>query len=68
MILEALDQRVLFDADTPTRNRKRLRSGDWELRVQPYRVIYLVDRERMTVTIIAITHKPREISTPISEA
>ncbi len=31
--------------------------GKWSLRVWPYRIIYVVEKEKITVTVLAIGHR-----------
>jgi mRNA-degrading endonuclease RelE of RelBE toxin-antitoxin system len=63
-ICHTVEEQLLHQAATETRNRKRLRShhvSEWELRVGTIRVFYDVDAEADTpcVTIVAIGYKER---------
>jgi mRNA-degrading endonuclease RelE of RelBE toxin-antitoxin system len=62
IILDTIDEQLIQDPTTETRNRKRLGENElshWELRVQDFRVFYdvLVQDERGVVKIKAVGHK-----------
>lgn len=67
LIRETLQEQLLFEPDTETRNRKPLRQpalfeAQWELRLGPdnqFRVFYEVDREEHKVYILVIGIKER---------
>lgn len=67
LIRETLQEQLLFEPDTETRNRKPLRQpaifeAKWELRFGPdnrFRVFYEIDREEHVVYILAIGIKER---------
>jgi mRNA-degrading endonuclease RelE of RelBE toxin-antitoxin system len=62
LIRKAIEEQLLFEPESETRNRKPLQqpapfSATWELRFGPgnrFRVLYGVDRERREVQIQAI--------------
>jgi mRNA-degrading endonuclease RelE of RelBE toxin-antitoxin system len=66
-IRETIQEQLLFEPDTETRNRKPLRQpaifeAQWELRFGPdnrFRVFYEIDREHRQVYILAIGVKER---------
>jgi mRNA-degrading endonuclease RelE of RelBE toxin-antitoxin system len=66
-IRETIQEQLLFEPDTETRNRKPLRQpavfeAQWELRFGPdnrFRVFYEIDREQRQVYILAIGVKER---------
>lgn len=68
LIREAIEEQLLFEPDVETRNRKPLRQpalfeARWELRFGPanrFRVFYEIDRQRRTVSILAIGVKDRD--------
>jgi mRNA-degrading endonuclease RelE of RelBE toxin-antitoxin system len=68
LIRETIEEQLLFEPDTPTRNRKPLRQpavleAQWELRFGPenrFRVFYEIDQENRRVYILAIGVKERE--------
>ena len=56
-------EQLRHEATKKTRNRFPAdpgAPGDWELRVQPFRVFYDVDEDAQTVSIRAVLYKPRE--------
>jgi mRNA-degrading endonuclease RelE of RelBE toxin-antitoxin system len=56
-LLDAIDQQLVSEPLTQTRNRKPLRPNDlatWEMRVGSHRVFYDVDEEGSKVTIKAV--------------
>ena len=62
IILDAIEEQLLHEPATETRNRKRLGQNelyDWELRVQNFRVFYDIDIEEdhQIVKIKAVGHK-----------
>lgn len=67
LIRNTIEEQLLFDAESPTRNRKRLERATpfdarWELRFGPdnrFRVFYRVDIEERQVRILAIGVKER---------
>jgi mRNA-degrading endonuclease RelE of RelBE toxin-antitoxin system len=68
LIRDTIEQQLLFEPDSETRNRKPLRSpgiyeASWELRLGPdnrFRVLYEVDEENCRVQILAIGVKERD--------
>jgi mRNA-degrading endonuclease RelE of RelBE toxin-antitoxin system len=70
MIRQTLEEQLLFEPDTETRNRKPLRppaalEAQWELRCGPdndnkFRVFYEIDRENRNAYILAIGVKERD--------
>jgi hypothetical protein len=68
LIRETIEEQLLFEPDTETRNRKPLRqpavlAADWELRFGPdnrFRVFYGIDQDDRTVYILAIGVKERD--------
>jgi mRNA-degrading endonuclease RelE of RelBE toxin-antitoxin system len=62
IILAAIEQQLLGQPLTQTRNRKPLRPNDlstWEVRVGSHRVFYDVNQEDNTVIIKAVGRKER---------
>jgi mRNA-degrading endonuclease RelE of RelBE toxin-antitoxin system len=62
-ILDAIRRQLRLRPDEETRNKKLLRDNpmaDWELRVQPFRVFYEVDRERRVVRVLRVGVKVRD--------
>jgi mRNA-degrading endonuclease RelE of RelBE toxin-antitoxin system len=60
IVADAIEIQLTWDADKPTRNRKRLQDNPlapWELRVGSFRVFYDVDMERKVVVVVAIGRK-----------
>jgi mRNA-degrading endonuclease RelE of RelBE toxin-antitoxin system len=63
-----IEEQLLFDPTTETRNRKRLREpgllrADWELRCgtkNQFRVLYRVDADRATVNVLGLGVKEGE--------
>src|SRR5437867_6435514 len=68
LIRTTIEEQLLFEPETVTRNRKQLErpidlGARWELRLGPdnrFRVFYRVDVERRQVRILAIGVKERE--------
>lgn len=68
LIRETIEEQLLFEPDTDTRNRKPLRQpalfeAQWELRFGPsnqFRVFYEIDRDAHKVYILAIGLKQRD--------
>jgi len=66
-IRTSIDGRLRHTPDTPTRNRKPLEApapfdATWELRCGPdnwFRILYEVDEQKKTVSILAIGVKDR---------
>ncbi len=59
-VLEAIEDQLIADPLTETRNRKPLRPNDlssWELRVGSQRVFYDVDEESRMVVVKAVGKK-----------
>ena len=67
LICNAIQEQLLFEPESETRNRKPLQQpaafgATWELRFGPrnrFRVLYVVDPERQEVQILAIGVKDR---------
>ena len=67
LIRDKIEEQLLYEPDTRTRNRKPLEQpaafqAGWELRLGPanrFRVFYQVDRPNRQVTIVAIGEKDR---------
>src|SRR5919202_981072 len=60
LILDTVEQQLLEEPLTVTRNRKPLRSNElstWELRISKYRVFYDVDTQDSLVTVKAVGWK-----------
>src|SRR5437870_1042890 len=66
-IAQAIDDQLVHQADTPSKNRKVLVEVPagfeyepplWELRVGDYHVFYEVSRDRKQAQVRAIRHKP----------
>ena len=72
-ILEAIRTQLLHDPLIATRNRKRLGEGVtadfdfvpplWELRVDEFRVFYIVDEVELLVLVHAVREKPAHKTT-----
>lgn len=59
-IIQAIEEQLQYQPIQPTRNRKQLRPnnlGEWELRIDTFRVFYDVDEELSVVKIEAIGYK-----------
>jgi mRNA-degrading endonuclease RelE of RelBE toxin-antitoxin system len=57
IIVSAIEEQLTHQPTLPTRNRKLLRANPlaaWELRVQHFRVLYNVEQDVVTVTIVAL--------------
>ena len=57
---ESIEERLLALAENPRPpGCKKLKDGhgDWRIRVGVYRVLYNIDDERLTVTILRIRHR-----------
>jgi mRNA-degrading endonuclease RelE of RelBE toxin-antitoxin system len=62
LIRKTIEEQLWFEPDIETKNRKPLRRGpmydaEWEIRCGPdnqFRIFYEVDRDRRTVSILAI--------------
>ncbi len=66
VILDAIEQQLLYEPNVATRNRKPLDENNlanWELRVDRYRVFYdiIIEDDRQIVKIKAIGHKQHNI-------
>jgi mRNA interferase RelE/StbE len=64
IILERIEQQLVHEPASPTRNRKRLGENplaDWELRVGEYRVFYRVVGDQDLVVIVAIGEKSHNV-------
>jgi mRNA-degrading endonuclease RelE of RelBE toxin-antitoxin system len=56
-IFDEIERQLTYQPNVETRNRKPLRShplGEWELRVDKFRVFYDIDTENETVLIKAV--------------
>ncbi len=71
-IIHAIDEQLLHEPTTETKNRKVLAGMQanfehelpiWELRVGQYRVYYDVNEELQAVTIRAVRQKPPHMTT-----
>ena len=54
MILDEIEEQLTYQPNVETRNRKPLRAhplGEWELRVDKFRVFYDIDTENETVLV-----------------
>jgi mRNA-degrading endonuclease RelE of RelBE toxin-antitoxin system len=67
LILDRIDEQLMHQPATPTRNRKIVpglippwehEQPVWELRIGEYRVFYDVNEAESRVTVRAIRHKP----------
>lgn len=59
-VVAEIEYQLAHQPDIRTRNRKRLRPNslaEWELRIDPFRVFYDVDRDRGSVSIVAVGKK-----------
>lgn len=64
LILDAIDQQLLYEPAVETRNRKSLRDNimsRWELRIDKYRVFYNVNEIDGVVAITAVGYKEHGI-------
>jgi mRNA-degrading endonuclease RelE of RelBE toxin-antitoxin system len=67
LIRKAIEEQLVFDPDTPTRNRKPLLretaiGAAWEVRCGPgnrFRIFYDVHRDQRLVVVLAIARKVR---------
>jgi mRNA-degrading endonuclease RelE of RelBE toxin-antitoxin system len=62
-VVDAIEMQLPHEPTVETRNRFRAEPnslGDYELRVQPYRVYFDVDDESRRVVVQAVLYKPRE--------
>ncbi len=62
-ILDGIKDQLAHQPDQETRNKKELRDNpisDWELRIDPFRVLYEVDEAGRLVTIVGVGIKERE--------
>jgi mRNA-degrading endonuclease RelE of RelBE toxin-antitoxin system len=60
IVIGAIEEQLKHQPTVVTRNRKRLRENpfaQWELRVQKYRVLYNVDEDIVTVSVVGIAVK-----------
>lgn len=56
-IFDEIERQLTYQPNVETRNRKPLRShplGEWELRVDKFRVFYDIDTENETVLVKAV--------------
>ena len=56
-ILDEIERQLSYQPDVETRNRKPLRAhplGEWELRVDKFRVFYDIDTENKAVLVKAV--------------
>src|SRR5260221_4470645 len=56
-IFDEIERQLTYQPDIETRNRKPLRAhplGEWELRVDKFRVFYDIDTENETVLVKAV--------------
>ena len=63
IIFDRIEEQLLHEPSTETRNRKKLRPNrvaEWELRIGEYRVFYDVDAEADTVEVKMVGHKERD--------
>lgn len=59
-ILHKVREQLSHEPDMPTRNRKPLRDNPvapWELRIGHYRVFYQIERDVVTVGVVAVGRK-----------
>ena len=66
IILDAVEEQLIYEPIIETRNRKRLGENDlsdWELRVEKYRVFYdvVIEGDSGIVQIKAVGHKEHNI-------
>jgi len=57
IILDEIERQLTYQPNVETRNRKPLRAhplGEWELRVDKFRVFYDIDTENETVLVKAV--------------
>jgi len=57
IILDEIERQLTYQPNVETRNRKPFRShplGEWELRVDKFRVFYDIDTENETVLVKAV--------------
>jgi mRNA-degrading endonuclease RelE of RelBE toxin-antitoxin system len=56
-IVDEIERQLTYQPDVETRNRKPLRAhrlGEWELRVDTFRVFYDIDTQTKTVLVKAV--------------
>lgn len=59
-IVDSIQEQLSHQPHVETRNRKQLRMNDlaeWELRLDPFRVFYIVDHTAQLVSIVAVGRK-----------
>ena len=64
IVIAAIKEQLRHEPAVPTRHRVRLRDtplASWELRVGDFRIFYNVEEERVTVLIVAVGEKDRNI-------
>lgn len=57
IILDEIERQLTYQPNVETRNRKPLRAhplGEWELRIDKFRVFYDIDTENETVLVKAV--------------
>lgn len=62
-ILDGIKDQLAHQPNQETRNKKELRDNpisDWELRIDPFRILYEVDEKSRVVTIVGVGIKERE--------
>ena len=60
LVLDAVDQQLVYEPTVETRNRKQLEDNPlatWELHIGIYRIFYDVDTEHQAIAIIAVGYK-----------
>jgi mRNA-degrading endonuclease RelE of RelBE toxin-antitoxin system len=62
-ILDGIKEQLSHQPEQETRNKKRLRDNpisDWELRIDPFRILYEVDETNQCVTVVGVGVKERD--------
>ena len=62
-VLDGIKEQLTYQPAEETRNKKQLRDNpisDWELRVDPFRVLYEVDEDQRLVTVVGVGVKQRD--------
>lgn len=59
-IFDQIEKQLTYQPTLPTRNRKLLRPNPlaaWELRIDPFRIFYNIDENKVVVSVVAVGRK-----------